>query len=150
MHFLGHYFKNSFLGYKTNGFIALCLLILQKSSPRALPVFICPIEKSTAVGHFSHAKVLAVGSYSRLLGARAPDPDARLARRYACRARGSDSVSISMRAHALPLASIWTLAGCLPASQPFQLSLSYMHDRFCKQPRSFFILCMAVFWMDLI
>ena len=55
-----------------------------------------------------------------------------------CRARGSDSVSISMRSHALPLAASWPPAGCLPASQPFQLSLSSVHDRFCKQPRSFF------------
>ena len=37
--------------------------------------------------------------------ARAPDPDARVARSSACRARGSVSVSISMRAHALSLAT---------------------------------------------
>ena len=81
--------------------------------------------------------------YSRVLGARAPDPDSPVARASAaCRARGSDSVSISMRAHALPLAASWPPAGCLPASQPFQLSLSSVHDRFCKQPRSFYFFFM--------
>ena len=34
--------------------------------------------------------------HSRLLGARAPDPNARVAEPAACRARGLDSVSVSM------------------------------------------------------
>ena len=86
-------------------------------------VFIYVMKKSKIVGHFRHAKFLAVQS-------------------SACRARGSDSVSISMRAHALPLAASWPPAGCLPASQPFHLSLSSVHDRFCKQRRSFLIFSM--------